>query len=160
MPFCAQPAQWPSSPEAGKKGGNCLVARTFLGISNWVMPSISVYIIAYNEAAKIEAAVASVLWADEVVVVDSNSSDRTALLAEALGARVVQVPFTGFGELRNRAIEACRHEWIFSLDSDERCTAAARDEILMLLAGQPAHDAYLVPRRSYMMGRWITASGW
>ena len=55
---------------------------------------------------------------------------------QALGARVVQVPFTGFGELRNRAIEACRHEWIFSLDSDERCTAAVRDEILALLAAR------------------------
>lgn len=124
------------------------------------MHRISAYIIAYNEAAKIEAAVSSVLWADEIVVADSNSTDNTATLAEALGARVVQVPFTGFGELRNRTIEACRCEWIFSLDSDERCTAAARDEILALMATEPAHDAYLVPRRSYMMGRWIKGSGW
>ncbi|MBM3526509.1 MAG: glycosyltransferase family 2 protein [Alphaproteobacteria bacterium] len=125
------------------------------------MPRISAYIIAYNEAAKIEAAVASVLWADEVVVADSNSTDGTAALAEALGARVVQIPFTGFGELRNRAIEACRFEWIFSLDSDERCTAAARDEILKIVAAEDGqHDAYLVPRRSYMMGRWIAGSGW
>jgi glycosyltransferase involved in cell wall biosynthesis len=124
------------------------------------MPSITACIIAYNEAAKIEAAVSSVLWADEVVVADSNSTDSTAALAEALGARVVQIPFAGFGELRNRAIEACRSEWIFSLDADERCTAAVRDEILALIAANPAHDAYLVPRRSYMMGRWITGSGW
>lgn len=124
------------------------------------MPKISAYIITFNEAAKIEAAVASVLWADEVVVADSNSTDGTIAMAEAMGARVVQVPFTGFGPLRNRAIEACRHEWIFSLDSDERCTAAVRDEILALIAGEPAHDAYLVPRRSYMMGRWISGSGW
>ncbi len=124
------------------------------------MPKISAYIIAYNEATKIEAAVASVLWADEVVVVDSNSTDRTAELAHSLGARIVQVPFNGFGELRNHAIEACRYEWIFSLDSDERCTSAVRDEILALIAADPRHDAYLVPRRSYMMGRWITGSGW
>jgi glycosyltransferase involved in cell wall biosynthesis len=124
------------------------------------MPKISAYIIAYNEAAKIEAAVASVLWADEVLVVDSHSTDGTAALAQALGARVVQMPFTGFGELRNRAVEACRHEWIFSLDADERCTAAARDEIMGVTASAAAHDAYLVPRRSYMMGRWITGSGW
>ena len=124
------------------------------------MPKISACIIAYNEAAKIEAAVASVLWADEVLVVDSNSTDDTATLAEALGARVVQVPFTGFGELRNRAAEACRHEWIFSLDADERCTAAARDEIMRIVASDATHGAYLVPRRSYMMGRWITGSGW
>jgi glycosyltransferase involved in cell wall biosynthesis len=125
------------------------------------MPKVTAYIIAYNEAAKIEAAVGSVLWADEIVLVDSNSTDATASLAAAMGARVAQVPFTGFGELRNRAIEACSHEWIFSLDSDERCTAAVRDEIVGLMA-QPSlpHDAYLVPRRSYMMGRWIKGSGW
>jgi len=137
-----------------------VVALTSLKTAPLAMLKISAYIIAYNEAAKIEAAVASVLWADEVLVVDSNSTDGTIALAEAMGARVVQVPFTGFGALRNRAIEACRHEWIFSLDSDERCTSAARDEILKLLATQPAHDAYLVPRRSTMMGRWITGSGW
>jgi glycosyltransferase involved in cell wall biosynthesis len=124
------------------------------------MQKISAYIIAYNEAAKIDAAVSSVLWADEIVVVDSHSTDRTVEIAQALGARVAQVEFTGFGDLRNRAIEACRHEWIFSLDADERCTAESRDEILQLLAGEPAHDVYLVPRRSYFMGRWITGSGW
>ena len=124
------------------------------------MQKISAYILTYNEAAKIEAAVSSVLWADEIVVVDSFSTDHTAELAQALGARVVQVPFEGFGALRNSAIEACHHDWIFSLDADERCTPAARDEILNLLAASPAHDAYLVPRRSYFMGRWIRGSGW
>ena len=125
-----------------------------------MMQKISAYILAYNEASKIEAAVASVLWADEVVVVDSHSTDRTVEIASALGARVVQIDFEGFGALRNRALEACRYDWIFSLDSDERCTSAARDEILALLADTPPHDAYLVPRRSYFMGRWITGSGW
>ena len=124
------------------------------------MQKISAYILTFNEAAKIEAAVASVLWADEVVVVDSSSTDRTAEIASALGARVIDVPFNGFGDLRNRAIEACQHDWIFSLDADERCTEAVRDEILELLAGTSAHDVYRVPRRSYMMGRWIRGSGW
>src|SRR5512146_1502426 len=124
------------------------------------MQKISVYILTYNEAEKIEAALSTVLWADEVVVVDSFSTDRTAEIATALGARVVNVAFNGFGDLRNRALEACTHEWIFSLDSDERCTAEVRDEILALIDGQPAHDVYRVPRRSYMMGRWIKGSGW
>jgi glycosyltransferase involved in cell wall biosynthesis len=124
------------------------------------MQKISAYILAYNEAAKIEAAVASVLWADEILVVDSNSTDDTAARAAALGARVVQVPFSGFGALRNSAITACTHDWIFSLDADERCTPEVRDEILALLAGEPAHDVYRVPRRSYFMGRWIRGSGW
>jgi glycosyltransferase involved in cell wall biosynthesis len=101
-----------------------------------------------------------VLWADEIVVADSGSTDRTAEIAQGLGARVVQIPFDGFGDLRNRAIAECRHEWIFSLDSDERCTPEVRDEILSILSSTPAHDAYLVPRRNYMMGRWIKGSGW
>jgi len=124
------------------------------------MPKITAYILAYNQAEKIEAAVSTVLWADEVLVIDSFSTDGTRALAEALGARVVDVPFHGFGNLRNRALEHCTHDWIFSLDSDERCTTEVRDEILALIAGQPAHDVYLVPRRSYMMGRWISGSGW
>ena len=124
------------------------------------MPKITAYILAYNQAEKIEAAVSTVLWADEVLVIDSFSTDGTRALAEALGARVVDVPFHGFGDLRNRALEHCTHDWIFSLDSDERCTTEVRDEILALIASQPAHDIYLVPRRSYMMGRWISGSGW
>ncbi|MBX6329349.1 MAG: glycosyltransferase family 2 protein [Pseudolabrys sp.] len=124
------------------------------------MEKISAYILAYNEAEKIAAAVNSVQWADEVIVVDSASTDRTAEIAASLGARVVQIPFAGFGDLRNRAIEACSHEWIFSLDADERCTAELRDEILALLAAGPPLDVYRVPRRSFMMGRWIRGSGW
>ncbi len=124
------------------------------------MQKITAYILTYNEAAKIEAAVSSVLWADEILVVDSHSTDRTVELAQALGARIAQIPFEGFGALRNRAIEACTHDWIFSLDADERCTPQARDEILKLIEASPSHDAYLVPRRSYFMGRWISGSGW
>ena len=123
------------------------------------MQTVSAYILAFNEAEKVRAAVESVLWADEVVVVDSHSTDGTAEIAAALGARVVEVPFNGFGELRNHAIEACRYDWIFSLDADERCTAPVRDEILNLLSGTPPCDVYRLPRRSYMMGRWIRGSG-
>jgi glycosyltransferase involved in cell wall biosynthesis len=124
------------------------------------MQKISAYIIAFNEAEKIKAAVESVLWADEVIVVDSQSTDATTEIATGLGARVVQVPFQGFGDLRNQAVAACQFDWIFSLDADERCTKEVRDEILALLAGQPAHSAYRVPRRNFMMGRWIRGSGW
>jgi len=124
------------------------------------MQTISAYILTFNEAEKIEAAIQSVLWADEVVVVDSYSTDRTREIATSLGARIIDVPFNGFGDLRNRAVEACKYDWIFSLDADERCTGAVRDEILALLAAGPPRDVYLVPRRSYMMGRWIRGSGW
>ena len=120
---------------------------------------ISVYIIAFNEADKIETAIKSVLWADEIVVADSYSQDGTAEIAESMGARVVQIPFEGFGDLRNNAIAACDNEWIFSLDSDERCTPAVRDEILRIIESSESLDAYYVPRRNFFMGKWIKHSG-
>lgn len=124
------------------------------------MSQITVYIIAYNEAEKIHAAVHSVLWADEIIVVDSYSTDDTVRIAESLGARVVQVEFKGFGDLRNQAMAACSHEWIFSLDSDERCTPEARDEILEIVHADKSADAYyFVPRRNFFMGQWIKHSG-
>ncbi len=123
-------------------------------------PRVSVYIIAFNEAQKIREAISSVLWADEIVVADSNSTDGTVQIAESLGARVVQVDFKGFGDLRNQAIEACRGDWIFSLDSDERCTPEVRDEILAVIDAADAVDVYRVPRRNWFMGRWIRHSGW
>ncbi|HXH72016.1 MAG TPA: glycosyltransferase family 2 protein [Mariprofundaceae bacterium] len=124
------------------------------------MNRVSAYIIAYNEEAKIADAVESVLWADDVIVVDSHSTDRTASIAEQLGARVVQLDFTGFGKLRNDAIAACSQPWIFSLDADERCTPEARDEILAIVNDKNAADAYYTPRRNWFMGRWINHSGW
>jgi glycosyltransferase involved in cell wall biosynthesis len=124
------------------------------------MEKISAYIIAFNEAEKIADAISTLAWADEILVVDSGSTDATAQIAASLGARVVQIPFQGFGELRNQAIAQCRQELIFSLDADERCTAEVRDEILAIASAPAAHDAYLVPRRNYMMGRWIKGSGW
>jgi glycosyltransferase involved in cell wall biosynthesis len=124
------------------------------------MQRISVCILTFNDADTIEGAVSSVRWADEIVVVDNASSDRTVEVAQGLGVRVEQVSVSGFGELRQRAADACRYEWVLSLDADERCTPELRDEILALLGSGPAHDAYLVPRRNFMMGRWIRGSGW
>jgi glycosyltransferase involved in cell wall biosynthesis len=123
------------------------------------MSKVSAYIIAYNEERNIGDAVQSVLWADEVVVIDSFSSDRTAEIAASLGARVVQVAFEGFGKLRSAAIASTRNEWVFSLDTDERCTKAARDEVRRIVASADAADAYYVPRRNVFMGRWIRHCG-
>ena len=121
---------------------------------------ISVYIIAYNEAEKIRETIGSVQWADEVVVVDSWSTDGTTEIATQLGARVVHVKFSGYGELRNHAIAACTHDWIFSLDSDERCTPAVAEEIATLINSNNSLDVYWTPRRNFFMGRWIKYSGW
>ena len=122
-------------------------------------PKISVYIIAYNEADKIRSAINSVLWADEIILADSYSQDKTATIAKDMGARVVQVEFKGFGDLRNQAMAACTHNWIFSLDADERCTPESRDEILKTIKQSQTADAYYIPRRNYFMGRWIKHSG-
>jgi glycosyltransferase involved in cell wall biosynthesis len=123
------------------------------------MNRISAYIIAYNEEEKVAAAIESVRWADEVVLADSHSSDRTAEIAAALGARVLQIDFHGFGDLRNRAVAACTHEWIFSLDADERCTPEAAAEIRRVVdAGE--HDLWFMPRRNFFLGREIRHSGW
>jgi glycosyltransferase involved in cell wall biosynthesis len=124
------------------------------------MKKVSAYIIAYNEAAKIKAAIQSVQWADEILVADSHSTDGTPEIAAALGARVVQIPFTGFGDIRNQAIASCSYDWIFSLDSDERCTSEVQAEIQAILRADGPLDACYVPRKNYFMGRWIKHSGY
>jgi glycosyltransferase involved in cell wall biosynthesis len=123
-------------------------------------PRLSVYVIAYNEADKIEAALQSVAWADELVVADSQSTDATAEIARRYTERVIQVPFEGFGKLRNDVLDQLTGDWVFSLDADERCTTAAADEIRRAIASPDAADAYLVPRRNFFFGRWIRHSGW
>ncbi|WP_457553712.1 glycosyltransferase family 2 protein [Desulfobacula sp.] len=123
------------------------------------MSKLSVYIIAFNEEEKIKQALKSVEWADEIIVADSFSTDDTATIAARFGAKVIQIPFNGFGELRNKAIKACSHEWIFSLDSDERCTEKACREIKQIMASKDSLDAYYVPRRNYFMGKWIRHAG-
>jgi len=120
---------------------------------------ISVYIIAFNEAEKIRDCIYSVLWADEIIVVDSHSTDGTSEIALELGAEVHHVDFQGYGDLRNKAIKLCTGEWIFSLDSDERCTLEVRDEILDLIKDTKL-DIFKVPRKNFFMGRWIKHSGW
>jgi glycosyltransferase involved in cell wall biosynthesis len=120
---------------------------------------LSVYIIAYNEAEKIGDCINSILWADEIIVADSHSTDGTSEIAQKLGAKVVHIPFNGYGDLRNQAIRHCSGDWIFSLDSDERCTIEVRDEIIKLINNAPL-DIYRVPRKNFFMGKWIKHSGW
>ena len=96
---------------------------------------------------------------DEIIVADSNSTDGTSEIAMELGAKVVHIPFNGYGDLRNQAISHCSKDWIFSLDSDERCTIEVRDEIMKLIDNAPL-DIYHIPRRNFFMGRWIRFSGW
>jgi glycosyltransferase involved in cell wall biosynthesis len=123
-------------------------------------PPISVFILTRNEELKLGPALESVAWAAEVVVLDSFSTDRTVEIATSHGARVVQVEFRRFGELRQAGIASTTQPWIFSLDADERCTPEARDEILAIVADPAAADAYQVPRQNYLLGRKIRHGGW
>jgi glycosyltransferase involved in cell wall biosynthesis len=121
---------------------------------------ISAYIIAYNEAEKIRDCINSVLWADEIILIDSNSTDGTSEIANELGAKVIHIKFKGYGDLRNQAILHCNGDWVFSLDSDERCTSEVRDEILSIIDKNSEFDIYRIPRKNFFMGKWIKHSGW
>jgi glycosyltransferase involved in cell wall biosynthesis len=123
-------------------------------------PPVSVFILTRNEEQKIGPALDSVSWAAEVVLIDSQSTDRTLEIAAAHGARVVQLEFRKFGELREAGVAQTTQPWVFSLDSDERCTPEARDEILRIVADPASADAYLVPRRNTFLGRKIRHGGW
>jgi glycosyltransferase involved in cell wall biosynthesis len=124
------------------------------------MPKVSVYVIAYNDEPNIRACLESVRWADELIVVDSYSTDATETISREFTDKVYQHEFKGFGRLRNEAVAYASCDWVFSLDTDERATPELRDEIRRLLEGGPQGDAYFVPRRNYFLGRWIHHCGW
>ncbi len=121
---------------------------------------LSVYILAYNEEEKIADCVKSATWADEVVVIDSHSTDKTAKIAQSLGAKVVQVDFEGFGKIRMAGIEHTQYSWILSIDADERFTKEARAEVEKIINSEEAKDAYYIPRRNLFMGKKIRFCGW
>jgi glycosyltransferase involved in cell wall biosynthesis len=121
---------------------------------------VSVVVIAYNDAPNIRRCLESVKWADELVVLDSHSTDGTTEICYEYTPHVFQSSFSGFGRLRNVAVGHATHDWIFSLDTDEWATDAVRDEIQRLLAEGPAAQAYFVPRRNYFLGRRIRHCGW
>jgi len=124
------------------------------------MPKLSVYVIAFNDEPNMRGCLESVAWADELIVVDSYSTDATAKIAEEFTDKVYQHHFEGFGRLRNEAVAHATHDWVFSLDSDERMTPELREEIRRLLDEGPQAEAYFVPRRNYFLGRWIRHCGW
>jgi glycosyltransferase involved in cell wall biosynthesis len=124
------------------------------------MPKISVAMITYNEEANIQGALESIKWADDIVVVDAHSTDHTVEIARAYTDRVIVHEWPGFVAQRNFALEQTRHEWVLSLDADERLSPALQEEIQHLRNVGMQADAYYVPRRAYFLGRWIAHSGW
>jgi len=121
---------------------------------------LTVTVITRDEAAHIEAALDSVAWADEVVVVDSGSTDGTADLARRHGARVEVRGWPGYSAQKNYAASIASHDWILSLDADERVSPELAAEIKGLLAAEPAARGYRVPRVSFYLGRWIRGTDW
>ena len=123
---------------------------------------ISATIITFNEEPNIKAACESVAWADEIVVVDSESTDRTREIAEACGARVVVNPWPGFGAQKQFAVDQAQHDWILSLDADERVSGDLRKTIEALKQRPETEiaDGFLVPRRTFYQQRWIRGGGW
>lgn len=119
------------------------------------VPKLSVTIITLNEADHIEAAIDSAAWADEVIVVDSGSSDGTADLARARGVTVATRAWTGYVDQKNHAAALASHDWIFSLDADERLTPLLAGEIRALLTSEPPFRGYRVPRVTFHLGRWM-----
>lgn len=122
-------------------------------------PSVSVAVIALNEEERIRACLESVLWADEIVVVDAGSSDKTADVARELTDRVVFRAWTGYAAQKNFALAQCRGEWLLSLDADERVPEALRDEIRQTLARGPREAGFYLPRRNFFEGTWIRHGG-
>lgn len=121
---------------------------------------VSVIITTYNEERNISDCIESVLWADEIFLVDSFSSDRTLELARRYPITIRQREYFGSAAQKNWSLDRVEHDWVLILDADERLPEALAREILALLAGEPEYKAYYVRRQNIMAGKVIRHSGW
>ena len=125
------------------------------------MRRLTAAIIALNEAANISACLETLRWADERLVVDGGSTDGTAALAMASGARVLHRPFDTFARQRKHCLNAATHPWVFFVDADERVPPSLAAEVTALLAtGETIGAGATVPRRNLMLGVWVRHGGW
>ena len=124
------------------------------------MQKVTATVITHNEAANIAAALDSVRWADEIVVVDSESTDSTVEIARRYTDRVIVRPWPGYVAQKNFAAEQATHDWILSLDADERVPPELADEIKSSLAKGPGAAGYRIPRVTFHFGRWIRSTDW
>lgn len=121
---------------------------------------LSVVIITKNEARNIADALESVRWAKDLVVVDSRSTDQTVAIARRYTDRVFTRDWEGYGAQKNYATGLATHDWILSLDADERVTPDLEREIRALLASAPPRQGYRIPRTTRYLGRWIRSTDW
>jgi glycosyltransferase involved in cell wall biosynthesis len=122
--------------------------------------TLSVAIVTLNEEANLPRTLASVAWADEIVVVDSGSSDATRAIAQSHGARFVTESWRGFAAQKNFALSLCTSEWVLSLDADEVVSPELAASIQKIIAAPPSHTAYALPRRNLFLGRWMRHGGY
>ncbi|MBL0156372.1 MAG: glycosyltransferase family 2 protein [Bryobacterales bacterium] len=121
---------------------------------------ISATIITYNEEQNLPRAIESLRCCDEILVVDSGSSDRTVEIAEKFGARVVEANWRGYAGQKNYASDQATYDWVLSIDADEALSEDLEGEIWQLKKKGPDRDAYTVPRLAQYLGKWILYSGW
>jgi glycosyltransferase involved in cell wall biosynthesis len=124
------------------------------------VPKVTVTIITKNEAADIAAALDSAAWADERIVVDSCSTDDTVAIASRHGARVTSREWPGYVAQKNYAASLANHDWILSLDADERVTPELAAEIAATLRQEPPERGFRIPRVTFHLGRWIRTTDW
>jgi glycosyltransferase involved in cell wall biosynthesis len=124
------------------------------------VPKLSVTVITKDEAAHIGDALQSVAWADEIVVVDSESTDDTVAIARKYTEQVVVRPWPGYVAQKNYAASIAAHDWILSIDADERVTPELADEIKATLKVAPQSAGYRMPRVTWHLGRWIRTTDW
>lgn len=123
--------------------------------------SLSVILITKNEEANLKDCLESVSFADEIIVVDSQSSDKTQEIARSYGAKLeITSDWPGFGPQKNRALNLATKDWVLSIDADERVTPELKQEILATMASANAADCYAIPRSSWYCGRFMKHSGW
>jgi glycosyltransferase involved in cell wall biosynthesis len=121
---------------------------------------LTVTVITKNEASNIAAALDSVSWADEIIVIDSHSTDDTVAIARPRATRVEVRDWPGYGPQKNFAAGLASNDWILSIDADERVPAALATEIRTVLAGGPRASGYRIPRVAFYLGRWIRRTDW
>ncbi|HVZ82953.1 MAG TPA: glycosyltransferase family 2 protein [Terracidiphilus sp.] len=121
--------------------------------------TLSVAMIAMNEEANLPRTLESVRWADEIIVVDSGSKDRTLEIAQSFGAKTSYHAFGGHGEQKNVALDLCTSDWILLLDADEVLSPELQTEMRALLQSEPAFGAYWIPRLNLYFGRWMRHGG-
>jgi len=122
-------------------------------------PLISILLPTFNNAATVRETLESVKWADEILIVDSFSTDRTLEICREYDARIIQHEYINSARQKNWAAPQCKHEWVLQIDTDETLEAGSREEIEAALQSSETVDAFRLPRKNHVLGRWMRHAG-